>query len=110
MDGKVVLLIESGQFIGGVIHSLFRDCDRLNVIEAAPANTRELIRMVNQTRPNIVVLDDTIREDYLAPLLRYMRNSDSIRVIVVNTNNNKLDVYEKQQIAVSQRSDFLAVL
>lgn len=110
MGGKIVLLIESGQFIGGVIRSLFTGCDSLNVIEAAPQNTRELIETVNQIRPNIVVLDDTVRDDYLAHLLRFMRSSNGFRVIVVNTNNNKIVVYEKQEIAVRQRSDFMAVL
>lgn len=110
MCEKTVLLIESGQFIGGVIRSLFTNSDALNVIEAAPSNSRELIRIVNRARPQIVVLDDTVRADYLAHLLRYMRNSEGIRVIVVNTNSNQVEVYEKQQIPVKQTADFLAIL
>jgi chemotaxis response regulator CheB len=110
MNEKTVLLIESGHFIGGVIRSLFTRCETLNVIEASPASSRELIQLVNQARPQVVVLDDTVRADYLSHLLKYMRNSDGIRVVVVNTSSNQLEVYEKQQIPVRQTADFLAAL
>lgn len=110
MDEKTVLLIESGQFIGGVIHSLFAQCDALNVIEAAPTNSHELILLVNQYRPKVVVLDDTVRADYLAHLLKYMRSSDGIRIVVVDTFSNQLEVYEKQQIPIKQTADFFAAL
>lgn len=110
MCEKTVLLIESGQFIGGVIRSLFTNLEALNVIEAAPSNSRELMRLVNRYRPQIVVLDDTVRAEYLAHLQRYMRSSLGIRVIVVNTSSNQVEVYEKQQIPVMQTADFLAIL
>lgn len=110
MSGKKVLLIESGQFIGGVIRSLFARQEQLIVIEASPTNTRELMKMVEKHRPEIIVLDDTVRVDYLTHLLRFMQASEDIRVVVLNTNSNRLDVYQKQKINVNQSADFFAVL
>jgi chemotaxis response regulator CheB len=110
MCAKRVLLIESGKFIGGVIHNLFADQEQLCVIEAAPSNSRELLRAVKTHQPEIIVLDDTVRTDYLEHLLRFMQGCEGIRVIVVNTNMNQVDVYEKQQVSVNRTADFLAVL
>ncbi len=110
MSVKRILLIESGQFIGGVIRSLFTHVDQLNIIEEAPANTRELLQAVHKHKPEIVVMDDTVQFDYLAHLLRYMQSSEAIRVIVMNTNSNRVEVYQKQQISVGKSADFFAIL
>jgi chemotaxis response regulator CheB len=107
---KQVLLIESGQFIGGVIHSLFAQYEHLTVTEAAPSNTRELLQAVRKVKPEIIVLDDTVCVHYLPILLRYMQDSHGIRVVVVNTDRNEVEVYEKQQIRVKQTADFFAIL
>jgi len=110
MSEKRILLIESGQFIGGVIHSLFTHQDHLTVIEAAPTNNRELLQAVRKSRPEIIVLDDTVCPTYLPLLLRHMQNSDGIRVVVVNTDSNQIELYEKQQINLRQTADFFAIL
>ncbi len=111
MAEKSVLLIESGQFIGGVIHSLFAHHDNLNVIEARPSNSRQLLKAVAKHRPKIIVLDDTVRVDYLPHLLRYMQSSDDdIRVVVVNANSNQVELFERQQINLHRTADFFAIL
>lgn len=108
---KRVLLIESGRFIGGVIHSLFTDRDQLQVTVAAPTNSRELLKAVKKHQPEIIVLDDTVCMDYLSHLLHYMQGSSSaIRVIVLNTDSNRVEVYDKQQVSVNRTADFFAVL
>jgi chemotaxis response regulator CheB len=110
MPEKRILLIESGHFIGGVIHSLFAHHDHLIVTEAAPNNARELLQWMRKILPEIVVLDDTVCVNYLPILLRYMQDSDGIRVVVVNTDRNEVELYEKQQIPVKQTADFFAIL
>ncbi len=111
MTDKTVLLIESGQFIGGVIHSLFMGHNNFCVVEAAPKNHRQLLKAVQQYRPEIIVLDDTVRVEYLAHLLRFMQNSaEDIRVVVVNADSNEVELYEKQRIPVHQTEDFFAIL
>lgn len=110
MSEKRVLLIESGHFIGGVIHSLFVDHEQLTVSEAAPKSVRELLKAIEEHQPEIIVLDDTVRMDYLNQLLRYMQSSSGIRVVVVKTNCNQVDIYEKQKVNVNQTEDFFAIL
>lgn len=108
---KRVLLIESGRFIGGVIRSLFTEQDQLQVTVAAPTNSRELLKAVKKHQPEIIVLDDTVRVDYLSHLLQYMQlSSSAIRVIVLNTDSNRVEVYDKQQVCVNRTADFFAVL
>ena len=110
MTEKRVLLVESGRFIGGVIQHLFSKNDQLRVIEAAPASSRELLQAVREYSPEIVVLDDTLNCEYLAHLLRYMRGSKNLRVLVVNTNSNSVEVYQKELVDFNQTADFFAIL
>ena len=110
MSQKRIMLVESGHFIGGVIHSLFERQNEMRVIETTPTNTRELIRAVELHKPEIIVLDDTVHANYLAQLLSYMRNSEDFRVLVVNTDRNRVSVYQKQQVDVNQSADFFALL
>ena len=110
MAEKTILLIQSGRFLGEVIGSLFDDNDALTVIEAAPSTARDLVEAVDTHRPNCVILDDTVQHRYLTALLRHMQGSRDMRVVVVNTNSNCLEVYGKQQIEVHRKADFFAAL
>jgi hypothetical protein len=107
---KCVLLVESGQFIGGVIGNLFsRFAADLKLVEIFPANGAELISAVKTHQPQVVVLDDTLNERFLAQLLHFMQTSEALRVLVVNANSNKVSVYQKQQIPLSETADFFAL-
>lgn len=110
MFEKRVLLVESGNFIGGVFFNLFNQVDQLHIIETSPENTAELINAVEKHSPHIVVLDDTVDEAFLSRLLSYMQNSGDFRVVVVDTNSNRVSVYHKQQINVHHSADLFAIL
>lgn len=110
MSIKRVLLIESGQFLGGVIGSLFSCQDQIHLIEASPSTGAELVQAVKQHTPQIVVLDDTLHSQFLSDLLRYMRKTDGLRVVVVGADSNHVEVYQKTQVPVMQNADFFAIL
>jgi DNA-binding NarL/FixJ family response regulator len=110
MTVKRILLIESGMFIGGVIHNLFSSHEHLMVIEAAPINSCELLKAVREHKPHIVVMDDTLNVDYLNNLLNFMQDSPDLSVVVVNTESNRVEVYQKQQIDVRKSADLFAIL
>lgn len=110
MAEKRVLLVESGLFIGGVIEHLFARYGQVRVIESFPHSCNEMMMAVREHNPEIIVLDDTLSCDYLTQLLRYMRGSKNLRVVVVNTNSNQVEVYQKEQVPVRQTADFFAIL
>jgi chemotaxis response regulator CheB len=110
MPSKRVLLIESGHFIGGVISSLFSQNEQITLIEASPTSGAELIEAVREHNAQVVVIDDTLKEDYLNLLLRYMRTTSDLRVVVVEADSNHVAVYQKQKVPVRRSSDFLAII
>jgi chemotaxis response regulator CheB len=110
MSEKRVLLIESGQFIGGVIHSLFERHERLSVTVSSPTSSQELLKAVVRDRPDIVVIDDTVHTSFLGHLLRHMQICDGMRVVVVNTDSNRLTIYDKQQVDVTATADLFALM
>lgn len=110
MHTKRVLLIESGRFIGGVIHSLFEANETLTVIEAQPQDGAALIGAVKKHRPDVVVLDDTLKFDYLSELLPFLCQNDGFRIIVVDTSSNQVEVYQKNRVPVRQSSDLFEMI
>lgn len=110
MFEKRIMLIESGQFIGGVFLNLFQQQGQGAIIEVAPSTALDLVQAVQKHRPQIVVLDDTVENEFLSELLRYMQGSDGICVVVVGTENNSVAIYQKQQINVKHSADFFAAL
>ena len=110
MEAKRVLLVESGRFIGGVIHSLFEREEKLEVREIFPEDPRALLRAVREFDPEVVVMDDTQHMEYLNHLLHYLPKSHQLRIVVVNANSNKAEVYQKQQVPVRKTSDLFAVI
>jgi chemotaxis response regulator CheB len=100
MEAKRVLLVESGRFIGGVIHSLFEREEKLEVREIFPEDPRALLRAVREFDPEVVVMDDTQHMEYL----------NHLRIVVVNANSNKAEVYQKQQVPVRKTADLFAVI
>jgi DNA-binding NarL/FixJ family response regulator len=110
MKNKRVLLIESGRFIGGVIHSLFETHETFTVIEAEPEDGEALINAVNYHLPDVVVLDDTLRFEYLDELLPFLRKNENFRIVIVNTAQNQVDVYQKQQVPVLHSSDLFTII
>lgn len=110
MKRKRVLWIESGQMLGDVIGSLFDSSEQVDLIRAAPGSSQELLRLVRELRPQIVALDDTLQDEYLRGLLRYMQHTGDLRVVVVGANRNQIEVYQKEQIRVQRPADFFAAL
>jgi len=110
MPEKRVLLILSGQFLGGVISCLLQNSPHIQLIEASPAGGAELLETMREARPDIVVLDDTVKDKYLSNLLVFMQAITDLRVVVVSTESNDLNVYQKQHIQVQQSADLFAVL
>jgi chemotaxis response regulator CheB len=110
MSTKRVLLVESGHFLGGVISSLFSHYEHLSIIEITPANGAELVKAVKKYTPQIVVLDDTLNDDFLRRLLRYMQSTEGLRVVVVGADSNNVEVYQKEQVPLQRTADFFALL
>lgn len=110
MATKRVLLVESGHLLGGVISSLFSQYEHLSLIEASPANGAELVQAVKTYAPQIVVLDDTLKGDFLRRLLRHMQSTPGLRVVVVGADSNAVEVYQKEQVPLQRTADFFALL
>ena len=110
MKNKRVMLIKSGRFIGGVISSLFKSNEKLTVIETQPQDGTALINEVKKHHPDVVVLDDTLKFEYLNDLLPFLSRSEGFRIIIVNTSSNQIEVYQRNSMPVRQSADLFAVI
>ncbi|MFM8321597.1 MAG: hypothetical protein ACKOC5_11840 [Chloroflexota bacterium] len=80
-----------------VVHGLPEDGDRLN-------------DLLDQHRPDVVLLVGCQKNAPVAVLLPLLARAPAMRVIIVNLEHNWLQVYQKQDVLLTRSSDLLQVL
>jgi DNA-binding NarL/FixJ family response regulator len=105
-----VLVVETHILIGAGIHSFLAGEADLEVTGISPGNQAELIREIRRLRPDIVVLDEDSRLAEPTHLLAWLKDYPRLRLVVVSANDNRVCIYDKQQILTSQASDLLGII
>lgn len=96
------------------------ETDKWNVIRF-PANQciSSLVKEVQKTKPDLVILYQAPHADDSDPLIRLLQEQPELKVlahqpelkiIIVSLENNVMQVYSKHSITVRQVSDLLSVI
>ncbi len=108
--GQRVLIVENGLLLGaGIKNLLSREAD-LDLVGLTPSNEAELIKNIKLFKPEVVILDEATYLTNAIRLLALLKNYPELRLVVVNTNNNLMYVYDKQKRLVSQATDLVNVI
>lgn len=106
---KKILVLEMGNFLGGVIEDLISSYSCFEVRAVAQADFDQLGEILEVFRPEVIVIDDTIRSQYLSQLLLTVGTLTNVRVVVVFPNENQIQVLEQEKISVVQATDLINV-
>lgn len=105
-----ILLIENESILGAGIERLLTDRARLHVIGVTFVNGTILIDTIKQLQPDVIILDEAyllvIPFNFLIALLDY----PSLRVMVISAHHNRVQIYDKQQLEITQLTDLLKVI
>ena len=108
---KRVLIIESGLFIGGVIHDLLKNhLGELEVRSLIPANVAAIRREIKEFNPDLLIADDSSPEDVLNAITQCAMQFPNLRLVEICADTNHIQIFNMQRIEVAHMEDFLAAL
>jgi len=81
-----------------------------DVVSTLVDNLPELIHEIGQIKPDIIVLDEATAFTKPADLIVALLNIQAIRLIVVNSETNKMGLYDKSEFMISHPSHFIDAL
>jgi hypothetical protein len=110
LDDRTVLIVENGQLSSAGVKRLLEGDAHLCVISTLFQSEDELIQEIDRRQPEIVVLTaDHISAKW--PRFRmFFEHQKSFRLLVVDLEEECIDVYDKQKVAVKNASDLLSVV
>ena len=103
-------MVETHILIGAGIYSFLAGETDLEVAGISPSDQAELIHEIRRLRPDIVVLDEDSRLVDPTNLLAWLEGYPKLRLVVINANDNRVSIYDKQQVLTRQASDLLDII
>jgi DNA-binding NarL/FixJ family response regulator len=105
-----VLVVENQILMGAGIQILLGGQADLEVMGIAPCDQAELAREIRRWRPDLVVVNKD--SQYVDPtkLLATLQGYPKLRLVVVSANDNRVCVYDKQQVLTNGARDLLGII
>jgi DNA-binding NarL/FixJ family response regulator len=107
---KKVLVIQSDRILGGVLLSLISHRENLDVVSLSISNPIDLISEASRILPDVIILDDQGHFACHADLHELLEISPEIKIIILNSNSNHVQVISKNEIDVNHAEDFFEML
>lgn len=100
-----VLVVENHSIMGAGVETLLSNTGHLQVAGSAPNNELELLECVWQFTPDVIILNKQSQVTDPIRLLSLLKNYGSLRLIVVSTEDNTMEVYEKRCVTARKQDD-----
>ena len=94
-----------GDLLESLLCNLFTLC-----VHRVRANSDSLLEAIDRHRPQVIVLEEGLIGDSPFRLLSHMVHAGRIRLIFVSREENRLHVYDKYQVALTQAADLIALV
>jgi chemotaxis response regulator CheB len=107
---KKVLVIQSDRIMGGVLLSLISHRDNLNVVSRSISSPLDLVEEVTRVKPEVIILDDQGQFACHADLQELLETIPDLKIIILGSNDNHVEVYSKVVFQISNASDFFQIL
>jgi chemotaxis response regulator CheB len=107
---KKVLVIQSDRIIGGVLTSLISHRENLEVVSLSISNPLDLIGEVARILPDVIILDDQGHFACNADLHEILEISPELKIIILNSNDNHVQVISKNEVNLNHAEDFFEML
>ena len=107
---KNVLVVINKLLFGVGLESLLSTEKDLNVKSIPYQNEKTLSEEIQHYKPHVVLVDESIKRTTLPKLLDVLTGLPNIRVLVVNTKENKVQIYDKHEIDIIRSRDLISVV
>ncbi len=108
-----ILVIRNGSLLDAEIESLLRPNHKVNLIifTIAPDKEVRLFEAIGRYQPDVVVvIDEALHVTNSINLLMFLQSCLRLRVVGVNSKNNRALIYDKSQFLIVQAADLVAVV
>ncbi len=105
-----VLVVGHQLLLGAGVHDLLSDEAGLDIIGVSPGDPLELACTIKRYQPDVVILDESSRLGAPAGLLASLAGCPALRMVVVSANDNRVRVYGKQEVLVTQVADLVDII
>ena len=109
---RSVLIIETGSLLEEGIQRLLAQEADLRVSGVMYTEEAVLLQDIARICPDVIVLNETgpLASAQAFEMLEAVANGGNLSVIVVRSDNNTIDVYEKRSTTVTKSGDLLALV
>ena len=109
MNQRTVLVVENDSLLGASVENILTRELGLNVVGVTPANEAALIQAIWHARPAIVILNEASSLTDAMNLMARLKDYPQLRVVVVNTDNNLVQIYDKRQVLATPDNNLPAI-
>jgi len=106
---KTILVIESENLLTAAIISLLTSRPEFDVKEAT-FSSLALLDGANHTNPDVIIMDEELVASQITAVISLVNRYPKLRLLVLSLSDNRLHVFDKQIVYMSEVSDFIAQL
>jgi len=103
----ILLLVSSNSLFEEVILDLVARCDISEVISAAPGESFEII---HRSKPNVVILDNTIDASLIEKILGTARSMKDMRIVLVDPGDNDYVIVNSHRSTIRTIDDLIQAI
>jgi len=104
------ILVESGLLLVDGVVSLLSRQEGLQILETPVANHAELVRTIGLIKPDTVILEETSGLNNPQEIMQILCNFANLRVVIVREGVSQVQIYQKEQIAITDTTDLSQVV
>ncbi|MBX3055538.1 MAG: hypothetical protein KF770_03615 [Anaerolineae bacterium] len=104
------LLVVINVLLGDVVENLLSHLPTIQVRRMKHTNFAGLLQGMEQLQPDVLVLETSVIGDSLQALLGQLLPNGRVRVILVNSQENLVHVYDKFTVSLTQATDLAALI
>jgi len=106
---RVLIIINKLLFRVGLEGLLSREDDlRIQSVNFNPG--RSLSEQIRGYEPDVIVVDESLKFSPTASFIDLLMGLPNIRVLVVNTRENKVQIYDKHEIQIAGSLDLISAI
>ena len=112
MVSETVLIVHARSLMLESIVSLLKSSGngRFEVVSSLANNLPDLIREVLEMKPATIVIDEATCFTEAADLMVMLLGIQRVRLIVLNSETNLMDIYDKSEFIITHPAEFFEVL
>lgn len=107
-----VVLFDGGTLLGAGLTEILAQDETLQVECVAHDDMAELLRILKDRRPDVIVLteESPLEVTRLLDLMEVIPTNDRLRIIIVRYHDNTIDLYDKRQVKILQSQDVFRLI